>query len=1174
MSHAFLRISIALFLATALHPQEFRGTITGRATDAQGAAVPGVKVAATLVSTGAQSTTTTGTDGFYTIPFLAPGAYRAEAEMSGFKRYVRENLQVSAGERVSLDIGLEVGQITEAINVTAEAPLLETATATAGQVINSGQVENMPMNGRTPLVLAQLAFGVVPNSDPKFNRPFDNAGPSGFSMGGAPAQTNELLVDGSPDTTWDLRVSYNPPVDAVDEVRVHAFEADAAYGHTGGGTANVVMKGGTNTVHGSLYEFNQVSALAATNFFTNKAGQLKPPGRYNQWGGTAGGPLWVPKIFNGKNKVFWFFGMEDINDSFPEPQTVMVPTQAERNGDLSALLTLNKPAGCSILISSSCADYEIYDPLTAVLNNGHVTRTAFPGNIIPASRISPIAKNYLQFWPLPNQPGGADGTNNYLAPAARRDTYNSEIGRLDFNLGNQNKMFWNFRHNDRIEDRNNLFQNIATGRDLLRINWGTTLDDVYTFNGTTVSNVRLNFTRFREATISFGDGFNATELGFPPYVPAASPRLVLPRIQFASTTAGQDYNQITSDTDANRPFNIFQIFGDVVKIKGNHSLKIGADAREQRDSNIGYGQSQGTYTFNTNWTKAADNLPSAPVGQDWAAFMLGLPTAGGFDLNAFRTNQAKYLALFVQDDWRVKPNLTLNLGIRFEHDFPNTERFNRALNGFDPTTPSPIAPPAIAAYALKPDVIPPSQFKVLGGPVFASASHPEIYSPQSKMFSPRFGFAWTPAGNKTVIRGGTGIFMAPISNPNYYQDGFSQTTSLVPTLDSYVTPNATLANPFPNGFQLPTGSSLGLATQLGKSFTYFNPTIVNPYSMRWELSVQRELGANTVFEIAYIGNHAVHLFGAGVSGSSSAATGKQLDYIPASYLSTSPVRDQATIDYLGFLVPNPFAGLLPGSASLNGSTVSRQTLLMPYPEFTGITLQGPNAFTSYFESADVRLEKRLSHGIYVLANFTYSKLLVEDAYKNDSDLKPEKRVAADDRPLRFVLSGSYNFPFGNGKAVDFHSGILNRIVGGWVLNSIYTNQVGGPLTFGNNLIYYGGPLNNNPHPSNLDRPMFDITHFNTNNAQQLGSNIHTFGTRYGSLRQDGADNVDLSLIKNTPISEKVNFQLRFEAFNAFNRPEFDTPKSTIDNPTSTAFGKITTQPNLPRSMQMAARLVW
>jgi len=990
-------------------------------------------------------------------------------------------------------------------------------------------------------------MGVVPNSDPKFNRPFDNAGPSGFSMGGAPAQQNELLIDGSPDTTWDLRVAYNPPVDAVQEVRVHAFEADAAYGHTGGGTANVIMRGGTNDIHGSLYEFNQVSKLQATNFFTNKAGQKKPVGRFNQWGGTAGGPLWVPKVFNGRNRVFWFFAMEEINDNFPEPQTVMVPTAAQRTGDLSELLKVG-------------AIYQVYDPLTGVLSGSRISRTPFAGNIIPSNRISAIAKNYFKYYPLPNQPGGPDGTLNYLAPAVRSDTYNSEMGRLDFNLGTQNRMFWNFRHNDRIEDRNNLFKNQAAGRDLLRINWGSTVDDVHTFNPTTVANFRLNFTRFREATVSYGDGVNGTDLGFPSYISAASPKLVLPLIRFASTTAGQAYHQITSDTDSNRPFNIFQIFGDVVKIKGNHSIKIGADAREARDSSQGYGSSQGVYTFSTNWTRGPlDNSPAASVGQDLAAFLLGMPTSGSFDLNGLRTNTAKYLAVFVQDDWRVRSNLSLNLGLRFEHDFPNYERHNRSLNGFDSTTPSSIAAQAQAAYALKPDVIPASQFKVLGGPAFASSSNRAIYSPQSMMFSPRIGFAWTATG-KTVIRGGVGVFMFPINNPSYYMDGFSQATSMIVTNNSYLTAAATLANPFPSGFQQPTGSSLGIATNLGKSFSYYNPTIRNPYSVRWELGVQRLLPHNAVLEVAYIGNHAVHL-----------QMSRNMDTVPAQYLSKSPVRDQTTIDYLSALVTNPFANLIPGSASLNGSTVSRQTLLTPYPHFTGITLTATNAASSYFQSMDVRVEKRYSHGISVLANFTYSKLISQDNYKNPFDAQPEKRVASDDRPLRFVLSGSYSFPFGKGRAISFHSAVLNKITGGWVLNSICTNQIGAPLSFGNNLLYYGGALNSNAHPSNLDLPIFDTTRFNTVSAQQLGSNIATFGSRYGNVRQDGAANVDLSMLKDTPITERVKLQIRFEAFNAFNRPAFDGPNLSA---TSSAFGKITTQPNLARSIQIGARLAW
>lgn len=305
--------------------QEFRSTLGGRVVDAQNAVVPGVKITATKVETGSRSETVSGADGEYSLPFLPPGSYNVVAEAPGFKRYVREGLQVSTNERVPLDIALELGQLAETITVTAEVAMLQTSTASTGQVINSRQIANMPLLGRTPLVLAQLAFGVIPSSDPRFYRPFDNSGPSTFSMGGAPARTNELLIDGAPDTTQNSRVAYNPPVDAVTEVKVETFQADAAYGHTGGGTVNVVMKSGTNSFHGSAYEFNQVSRLAATPFFTNRGGQKKQVTRFNQWGVNLGGPVLIPKVINGRNKLFFFFAYEGLKDSIPAPTLSTVP---------------------------------------------------------------------------------------------------------------------------------------------------------------------------------------------------------------------------------------------------------------------------------------------------------------------------------------------------------------------------------------------------------------------------------------------------------------------------------------------------------------------------------------------------------------------------------------------------------------------------------------------------------------------------------------------------------------------------------------------------------------------------------------------------------------------------------------------------------------------------------
>ena len=294
-------LAALLLLAGMLPAQEFRATISGRVSDPQNAAIGGVKITVLQVATGTKTETISTSDGNYTVPFLQPAGYRLTAEVSGFKRYVRE-LIATANERLGVDIQMEVGAFTETINVTSESPVLETATASTGQVITSAQIENMPVSGRTPLALAQLAFGVVPNTDPRFTRPFDNAGPSGFSMGGAPAQVNELLIDGAADNTGNLRVAYNPPMDAVTEVKAESFQADAAYGHSGGGTVNILTRSGSNEFHGTLYEFNQNSAFNATPFFTNKASAKKPVSRFNQYGGSFSGPVMLPgKIQRGRH---------------------------------------------------------------------------------------------------------------------------------------------------------------------------------------------------------------------------------------------------------------------------------------------------------------------------------------------------------------------------------------------------------------------------------------------------------------------------------------------------------------------------------------------------------------------------------------------------------------------------------------------------------------------------------------------------------------------------------------------------------------------------------------------------------------------------------------------------------------------------------------------------------
>jgi hypothetical protein len=769
------------------------------------------------------------------------------------------------------------------------------------------------------------------------------------------------------------------------------------------------------------------------------------------------------------------------------------------------------------------------------------------------------------------------------------DGYDNELGRVDFNLSDKHKLTFDARHSNRTQVKNNYFgnDNPSTGLLFWRINQGSALDDVYTISPSLLMNIRFNWTRFSSQIGSPTDGIDPTTLGFPAYIGAASQGLTLPNLTFSSCSvvngAGGSFQCLGYNGDSRSANDTFQLFGDVVKIRGNHTIKAGADIRDYRLNYYTNGNSSGSYAFNSStanstpsttqiaqtWTNGPlNNATPSPIGQDLAAFLLGLPSSGSIDLNSHGTAGSKYYAVFVQDDWRLKNNLTLNLGLRWEHETPTVERFNRVVDGFDPKAANPVSAAAAAAYAASPIAqVPAGQFSALGGLTFASPSNPDIYSSKSNIFSPRLGAAWTPAklGGKTVIRGGFGVFVVPIGITGLNQSGFSQTTQLVATNDNFVTPASSLSNPFPGGILQPSGSSKGAGTFLGQGITIFNSQARSPYSLRWNFSVQRQLPGQFVLEVAYVGNHAVHLL----------TTNIQLDTIPRQFLSTSPVRDNATINLLSGSVPNPFKGLLPNSTSLNGSTVPLSQLLVPFPQYpagsstsNGIVMQGNFGGESYYDSLNVRLQKRFTDGLTLINNFIWSKLIERTAYLNDTDFAPEKRVSSINRPLREVLAAAYELPVGKGKPLEIQSRVANAVLGGWALNGVLTLETGPPLAWGN-VIYYGGPLNLQGHQPN--GATFDITQFNTVSAQQLGNNIRTFNTQFGNLTRDPTKNLDLSAIKRFSLGERKYLQFRFETFNTTNRVTFGAPNLT---PTSATFGQITTQANTPRRVQAGARFVW
>ncbi|HWZ29991.1 MAG TPA: carboxypeptidase-like regulatory domain-containing protein [Bryobacteraceae bacterium] len=1171
-----MRSLLALFLlAVPVFSQEFRSTLSGAITDPTGAAVPNAKVLATEERTGTKLQTVSDAAGQYVLPFLAPGEYSISVQFAGFKEFIRKSVHVGSGDHPVIDVALEVGNASQSVEVTEDVTLLNSENASVGQAITTREVEDLPLNGRTPLVLASLSMGVLATGQPALIHPFDSAAAAGWSIGGSPSQTNEILIDGSPDATWDGRLAYSPPTDAVQEVRVKAFDSDAAFGHTSGGTLNQVLKTGTNSLHGSAWEFNQPNTLIANSFFNNKAGLGNPVTHYNQYGITAGGPIFVPKVFNGKNKLFWFFAWEGVKDSQPNTTFLTVPTDAERKGDFSALLALG-------------SQYQLYDPFSAKQSGTTITRTPIANNII--QQVNPVAAAYMKFFPEPNIVGQAGGFGNFGSTAGTPDNYNNELGRLDYNLSERDRLFFDIRRTDYSQTKNNYFNNASTGSILTRANWGGSLDNVFTVNATNFVDVRLNFTRMDEAHPAASAGFDPTSLGFPGYMATSSQYPQLPLVTFAGatspTTVALGFNA------ANKlPSQSLQLFGTWVTVRRNHTIKIGADGRQYVLNAASYGNSAGSFSFTANsWVRASSSASSAVVlGQDFAEFVMGLPTSGSYDINTSASYYEHYGAVFVQDDWRLRKNLTVNLGLRFDYDAPYHEKYNRTIDGFDMTSQNPLAPAANAAYNAHPiSQIPVGSFNALGGVTYPTDG--AVYQQNSHMLSPRVGFAWTPGilHNKTVIRGGFAIFVQPLSitqldisgkystNPIQNQYGFSQTTTYIASNDNFLTPATTLSNPFPGGIKQPVGSSLGLATFAGQTVQFIDPQVSDPYSVRWNFGFEHAITPNTMLEVTYMGNHGVHL----------PVYVTQFNGIPAQYLSTLGTRDQANISALTATVPNPFAGL---NTSQNGTSTTVAQLLARFPEFpvgtgsgsTGVIEQNNSIGSSSYQSLNVRIQKRFSDGMTLVGNYINSKLIERITFLNDVDSQLEKRISPFDHPNRFVVGIVYELPFGKGKHFNVDSRWVDLLVGGWGVNSIYTYQTGAPLTWVNgsttspgDYVYFGAPIVLDNRATNV--PAFNVSAFDTKSADQFQYHMRTFSTTFPNLRSDGINEWSPSVTKRLRINEGMSFQLRAEAYNVLNHPTFSAPSTTVTSPTTatSGFGVISAQANRSRILQIGARFVF
>ncbi|MCC6164276.1 MAG: TonB-dependent receptor [Acidobacteria bacterium] len=1165
MRAAVLAAACLFGCSSVLLAQDPRGAVAGRVLDSSGGALPGTTITVTHGATGTVNSAVADEQGRYTIPFLTPGTYQITVELTGFKRAERRGVDVRIADRLELDFTLEVGGLEETITVAGGAPLLETRTASQGQVIDEARIQMMPLSDGNPFTLTRLAAGAVYTGDLKFSRAFDNGGTSAVTSNGA-AGGNEFTLDGSPNMATGRRVAFVPPAGAVQEFKVETATFDAQQGHTAGATVNVTMKSGTNQYRGDAYYHIRDEKLGKNDFFLERAGQPKAEMDYKRFGFTAGGPVNLG-FYNGRNKTFFFTAVEWLYDKFPEPGQYTVPTAAQRNGDFSALLPLG---------------IVIYDPATARVENGQIRRSAFPGNIIPADRLSPVAREILKYYPMPNQAGNAQGQNNFLSTNARGDDFYSFNVRGDHQFSNDHRSFVRYSRNSRVENRGNWTgaQNgiNPTGNFLYRKNDAVTGDHVWTMSPKMVLNLRGSWSRFEEPNVrQHQDIFDPATLGFSSSATSQfGAAKYFPRIEYA----GDVFSPLGDSYAGGTNMDITTFQPTLTRFFGNHSVRLGYDFRRYREVSRPTYHAAGRYEFGRDFTNGGTGLASAPIGQELAALLLGLPSGSdsAIEISPGRTNHVRYQGVFVQDDWKVNSRLTVNLGLRYEYEGAPTEINNANVRGFDPNATLAVTAAARAAYANNPVAeLPAGQFNPVGGITYATDANPGFWKADKGNWQPRLSAVYQ-INDRTVLRTGWAIYTVPtMFDYAIFQPGFAQSTPIVVSNNQGLTFQSNLQNPWPGGVIQPAGNSNGVNTFVGQNLSRYttNVDLRSPQAMRWAINVQRELPGQWVVEAGYTGNRGYDL-----------TVDTDINAVPRQFLSTSNVRDSAVISNLSQPVANPFAGLLPGTG-LNTATVQRQQLLRPYPQFTQVLSRNYDGSSS-FQSAQFRVEKRFTGGYSFMTTYTMSRFTEQTFTLNAVDALTstyEKRRSDVDVPHRIVLNGILELPFGRGRRFgnDWNKA-LDLIAGGWNVSAIYQWQSGRPLTLSANsyAYYYNGDVNaltTSYSTDTVGQPVFDTSGFYFNDipeAQrrndpriQLAQNYKTLPSRPANLRGQALNYMDMSIVKRLDFTSRVRAQLHFEIYNALNQVFFSNPN--VD-PRNANFGVVTAQSNVPLNLQVGFRL--
>ncbi len=1079
-----LQVAALALCAVALGvAQQSTGTISGIVTDQQGAVIPGAQVEVLNTATNALFTTSSNESGLYVAPGMAVGVYEISVESDGFRRSVRSGVTLQVGQTADINVTLEIGQVTEVVEVVGEAPLVDTGGATIGEVIERKRVSDLPINGRGALALTLLTAGVISNAGPT-NSGFGDRGIqlSSISINGSPNSMNAQMLDGNNNIlSYVGEVGVPIAVDSVQEFKVQSGTMSSEFGYTAGGAINLVTRSGTNDFHGTAYEFLRNDALDARNVFA----RTRLPLRYNQYGASIGGPII-------KNRTFGFFNWEEYRLGRSSPRILTVPVPDFLQGDFRELRTAKGDL------------IQLYDPDTTRPNpaGGGLVRDPYPNNRVPSAKFDPVSRNVIPWYPAPNREPSNPFTfsRNYQDAGVRRVNWSQWNAKVDHRFSDKNAMFVRYTSARHQPSGDNVFTdpNVGRNREDDQTNRNFVVSNTHTFTPTLINSLRVGTSRqlFLFETVGNYLGY-AQKIGLPDSVPPDQ----VPDINVSP------YPRIGGGALGKRSSLNWDIQNMVTKISGNHTLKFGLNARDLYGGNRQGGALSGFFQFTGLTTN-----PQAPAGTGFnlAQFLTGDVSRAGIDRILGNSWHGFNWSAFVQDDWRVRPRLTINLGLRWDFQQKPYERHNGQIN-FDPDCTEP-------STGLR------------GCTVFAGVDgQPRTFMEEDyNDFGPRIGFAYDLTGKgRTVFRGGYGVYYASIFYRHFTGDisFFSRTRTNYRT----ATPGEKafrFSDGFPYQFAATPGASAGPGGRLGQSVSLREADGTTPITQQWNASIQHQTG-DWFFDVTYAGNKGNHF----------TAGGYDLNQV-------SPDTRFSLQQELRSRVPNPNAGLVPGG--LGGRTITHEQSLKEFPHFTSVSIRNPRMGNYLSHQLQVNIKRPLKEGLLLHVAFTGGKKIsdsthvpvnfgpVEQTNENSYqdglyNRQVQRSIDPTDVAKRAVISVLYELPFGRGSA-----GGINKLIGGWQINSIGVLQDGLPLIIRGASNFQANRPNSTGQSAKLSNPSADRWFDTGAFVNPPNFTFGNVGRALPDVRGPGTVNFDLSLIKDTYVGERVNIQFRAEAFNFLN----------------------------------------